>query len=177
MLLASLQRQTIGVTAIRIPGHADQAAGQLPGMLGVHRQVAGVRTAESHWHPEPLGGAERDVGADLAGRGDQCQRQQIGTDGDQCAAVVGLRGQRGPIRDPAAGPGQLGDDAEEPTVRQAIPQIGGDDLDAQRLGAGGHHRRGLREHVGIDGQPVRRAAGRTMHQGHGLGRRGALVEH
>ena len=59
-------------------------------MLGVHRQVAGVRAAESHWHAESLGGAEGDVGADLTGRRDQRQRQQVGADGDQRAAVVRL---------------------------------------------------------------------------------------
>ena len=149
-------------------------------MLGVHRQVSGVRTAESHWHAESLGGAECDVGADLAGRCDQRQRQQVGADGDQCAALVGLVHQRGPVRDPAAGAGQLGDDAEEVASVGQIrspAQVGGDDLDAQRLGPGGQHGRGLGEHVGVDGQPVRRAAGRAVHQRHRLGGRGALVEH
>ena len=136
-----------------------------------------MRAAESHWHAEPLGGAERDVGADLARRCDQRQRQQVRAHGDQCAAVVRLGHQSGPVRDPAAGAGQLGDDAEELTVGQAVTQVGGDDFDAQRLGAGGQHRRRLGEDVGVDGQPVRAATGRAVHQRHGLGGRGALVEH
>ena len=76
--------------AVRVLRHADQPAGQLAGMLGVHREIAGVWSAESHWHTESLGGAERDVGADFAGRGDQRQRQQVGADRDQCAALVRL---------------------------------------------------------------------------------------
>ena len=88
-------------------------------MLGVHGQVTGVRAAESHWHTEALGGAEGDVGADLAGRGDQRQRQQVRADGDQRAALVGLRHQRGPVDHRAAGAGQLRDHAEEVAVGQA----------------------------------------------------------
>ncbi len=69
------------------------------------------------------------------------------------------------------------DHAEEVTVWQALAQVGGDDLDAERLGAGGQHRGGLAVHVGVDGQPVRRAAYRAVHQRHRLGGGGALVEH
>ncbi len=56
-------------------------------------------------------------------------------------------------------------------------QVGGDDLDAQRLGPGGQDRGGLAVHVGVDGQPVRRPAHRAVHQRHRLGGGGALVEH
>ena len=87
--------------------------------------------------------AERDVGADLARRGDQRQRQQVGADRHQRAALVGLLDQLGPVDHAAAGAGQLGDDAEELAVGQTVAQVGGDDLDAQRLGAGRQHRRGL----------------------------------
>ena len=101
--------------------HPDQPAGQLAGVLGVHGEVAGVRSAESHWHAETLGGAERDVGADLAGRGDQRQRQQVGADRDQRAALVGLRSTSAvQSTDRAAGAGQLGDHAEELAVGQAV---------------------------------------------------------
>ena len=58
-----------------------------------------------------------------------------------------------------------------------MAQIGGDDLDAQRLGAGGEHGCGLPVHVGVHGQPVRRATHRPVHQRHRLGGRGAFVEH
>ena len=143
MLLAGLQRQPVGGRSVGVDRDADQAAGQLARVLGVHGEVAGVRTAESHWHAEALGGAERDVGADLAGRGDQRQRQQVGADRDQRATVVRLGDQIGPVDDGATGAGRLDDHAEEIAVGQAVAQVGGDDLDAERRGAGGEHRRGL----------------------------------
>ena len=144
VLLAGLQREPVGGRAVGVHGDADQAAGQLAGVLGVHGEVAGVRTTESHWHAEALGGAEGDVGADLSGRGDQRQRQQVGTDGDQRAALVGLLDEVGPVDDASAGAGQLDDHAEEVAVGQSVAQVGGDDLDAERRGAGGQHRGGLR---------------------------------
>ena len=55
-------------------------------------EVAGVRAAEAQRHPEALGGADGDVRAQLAGRGEQGQRQQVGGHGDQRAALV--RGRR-----------------------------------------------------------------------------------
>ena len=146
-------------------------------MLGVHREVAGVRSAESHWHTETLGAAERDVGADVAGRGDQRQRQQVGADRDQRAALVRGGHQLGPVDRRTAGAGQLRDHPEEVAVGQACAKVGGDDLDAKRLGAGGQDRGGLAVHVGVDGQPVRRPAHRPVHQRHRLGGGGALVEH
>ena len=90
VLLAGLQRQPVGGRAVGVDGNTDQPAGQLAGVLGVHRQVSGVRTAESHWHTEALSVAERHVGADLPRRRDQRQRQQVGADGHQRAAVVRL---------------------------------------------------------------------------------------
>ena len=80
----------VGGRAVGVDRHSDQSARQLPRMLGVHCQVAGVRTTEPHWHAEALGAAERYVGVDLAGRGDQRQRQQVGTDRHQRAALVRL---------------------------------------------------------------------------------------
>jgi hypothetical protein len=39
-----------------------------------------VRAAEAHRHAEPLGGADRDVGAQLSRRREQGQREQVGGD-------------------------------------------------------------------------------------------------
>ena len=74
-------------------------------------------------------------------------------------------------------PGSCAITTEELAVGQALAQIGGDDLDAQRRGAGRQHGGGLPVHVGVDGQPVGRTARRPVHQRHRLGRGGALVEH
>ncbi len=126
VLLAGLQAQAIGVRAIAVHGHPDQPARQLAGMLGVHGQVPGVRSTESHWHTETLGGAEGHVGAELAGRGDQRRGQQVGADGDQRATFVRLVDQTRPVGDTSAGARQLHDDAEEITLGQALAQVGRD---------------------------------------------------
>ena len=161
VLLAGLQRQPEGRRAVGVYGHADQPARQLPGMLGVHREVARMRAAETHWHTETLGAAERDVGTDVAGRGDQRQRKQVGAHRDQCAALVCLIDQSTPVIDASAGAGKLRDDPEEVAVGQAGAEVGGDDLDAKRFGTGGEHGRGLAVHVGVDYQPVRAPFPRT----------------
>ena len=177
VLFAGLQRQAVGRRTVGVHRHPDQPSRQLPGMAGVHGEISGVRTAEPHRHAEALSGTERHVGADLTGRGDQGAGQQVGADGDQGAALVGLFHQLRPVGDPAAGARQLGDHPEELPVGKAVVQAGGDDLDAQWFGAGGQHRGGLGEQVGVDGQPVRRPAAGAVHQGHRLGGSGALVEH
>ena len=103
--------------------------------------------------------------------------KQIGANRDQCAALVRSGHQFGPVDRRAAGAGQLRDDPEEVAVGQAGAKVDGDDLDAQRLGTGGEHRRGLAVHVGVDGEPVRRPAHRAVHQRHRFCGGGALVEH
>ena len=56
-------------------------------------------------------------------------------------------------------------------------EVGDDDRDAQRHGAGAHHPEGLREHLGVDEQHgIGRGLARAAHQGHRLGRGRRLVE-
>ena len=134
-------------------------------------------TAEPHRNAESLGGAECNIGSDLPRRGDQGQCQQIGSDRDQGTTLMSLLNEFRPVGDTAAGTGNLRDHSEEFALGQTVAQIGGDDLDAQRFGAGGQHGGGLGEQIGVDGQPVRRAAGSAVHQSHRLGGRGALIQH
>ena len=177
VLFAGLQRQSVRRGPVGVERHSDEATGQLSGVLGVHGEIAGVRSPESHWHTESLGAAECDVGSDLAGRRDERHGEQVGADCDQRTTVVCLRDHVAPVDDGAAGARQLGDDPEELAFRQALPEVGLDDFDAERLGASGQHGGGLRVNVAVDDQPVRRPAHRPVHQGHRLGGRGALVEH
>ena len=88
VLLTCLQGEPVGEVAIGILGDTDQPSGQLPGMARVDRQVSGVRTAEAHRHTESLGGPEADVGALLARRRDEGQRQKIGSHRHQRTPVV-----------------------------------------------------------------------------------------
>ena len=52
-------------------------------------EVAGVRAAVAERDAEALAAADRDVGAELARAGQQRQREQVGGDGAERAALVG----------------------------------------------------------------------------------------
>ena len=78
VLLAGLQRQAVRRTPLGVDGHADQPAGQVPLEAGGDRHVAGVRAAVEERDAEALGGADDDVGAELAGRLEQREREQVG---------------------------------------------------------------------------------------------------
>jgi hypothetical protein len=78
MLLTRLQCQAVGWTPTAVDAHPDDAAGQRPLGGRFCRNVRGVRAAVAHGHAKPLGGANGDVGAELAGRHEQRQRQRIG---------------------------------------------------------------------------------------------------
>ena len=177
VLLARLQRQAVRRRPVSVHRHPDQATRQLPGMGGVRSQIARVWATESHWHTEPLRAAERHVGADLARGRDQGHGQQVSADRHQRAAFMGLLDEFRPVGDTTAGAGQLHDHTEELAVGQSAPQIGGDDLDPQRFGAGRQHGGGLDEQVGIDGESIARSAPGPVHQRHRFCGRGRLVEH
>ena len=177
VLFAGLQREPVGGCAIGIHRHSDEASGQLPGMGGVHGQVTGVRSTESHRHAEALRGAEGDVGTDVAGRGDQGQGQQVGAHRYQCAALMRLGDERRPVAYHSGGTGQLHDDSEELAIRQSLGEIGGHHLDAEWLSAGVDHGGSLRVHIGVDDQTVGLGLHGAVHQCHRLGGGGALVEH
>ena len=91
VLLAGLQREPHRRCARRVLAHADQPPGHLP-LVGVARgEEAGVRAAEAHRHAEALRRAHHHVGAHLAGRRQQRQRQRIGGDDRERAGGVGGR--------------------------------------------------------------------------------------
>ncbi len=94
VLLAGLQRQPQRRVAVGVAGQPDEPARQLPGERLAHRQVARVRAAEAQRHPEALRGADDGVRPQLAGRGQQRQRQQVRGHGDQATAPVHLLDQR-----------------------------------------------------------------------------------
>ena len=89
VLLAGLQREAIGRHPARIHGEADDAAGQRALQRIAHRHIGGVRPAITHRHAKTLRRADRDVGAEFAGRGEQCQCQQIG--GNDRERALGLQ--------------------------------------------------------------------------------------
>ena len=73
---------------------ADEAAGQRALERVAHRHVGRMRAAIAHRHAKALRRADRDVGAEFAGRGEQRQRQQIGGDDRERALGVQRRDRR-----------------------------------------------------------------------------------
>ena len=88
VLLARLQREAVGRVAVRVDADADQAAGQRALELVAAGEVGGVRAAVAHRHAEALRVADDDVGAELAGRHQQRQREQVGGDDRKAAPLA-----------------------------------------------------------------------------------------
>ena len=149
MLLARLERQPVGGMAVGVHRHADQAAGQLPAQVIADRQVRGVRAAVEQRHAEPLGGAERDVGAEFARRLQQGERQDVGGHRHLGAGRVRGLDDRGQVAHLTARARVLQQHAED------AAEVGGrgdrrdPQLDAERLGPGPQHVKGLRQAVGV----------------------------
>ena len=145
VLLAGLQREPVRRTALGVDRHADQPAGQVPLEAGAHRHEAGVRTAVPQRHAEPLRRADHDVGAELAGRLEQGQREQVGGDDGQRAALVRGLDHRSRVADLAGRARVLHEHAAQVAVGQAVGEVGLDHLDAHRLGPGVHDGERLRQ--------------------------------
>ena len=107
VLLAGLQRQPHRRLAGGIQRHADQPARHVP-LVGVaRRQIAGMRAAETHRHAEALRRTDHDIGAHLARRRQQRQRQRIGADDDQRIRLMRGADLRRQFADRAGGAGIL----------------------------------------------------------------------
>ncbi len=180
VLLAGLQGEAVGLVAVGVDGDADQAARQAAGELLVHRHVAGVRSAEAHRHAEALGGAHRDVRAQLAGRGEQGEGEQVGGDGDERAELVRPVDHRLDVAYGTGGARVLDEDAVDLALGDlggdALAQVGDDDLDAGRLRPGPYHGDGLRQGVRVDQEQALLVLAHAPGQGHRLGGGRALVE-
>ena len=147
MLLAGLQRESVGGGAVGILGDADQAARQLPLQSGAHGKVAGVRPAEAERNAEALRGSGGNIGPEFARGGQQGERQQVSRhDGEPSRRFH--RSDRGArVPDAARGSGVLDEraehlavgDAGEAAARQGLDvgKVGLDQLDSQRVGAVG----------------------------------------
>ncbi len=180
VLLAGLEREAVGAVAVGVDGDAHEAAGQTAREPLAHGHVAGVRSAEAHRHAEALRGADDDVGAQLAGRGDQGEGEQVGGDGDEGAEPVGLLDHRPDVPHGSGGARVLDQHAVDLALgdlgRDALAQVGDDDLDTGRFGAGADHGDGLRQGVRVDEEQALLVLAHAPGQGHGLGGGGALVE-
>ncbi len=123
MLLAGLQGQPVGGVAVGVDAHADEAAGHGALEALAHGQVAGVRAAVAERDAEALAAADGDVGAELAGRGQQGEGEQVGGDGDEGAPRVRGLDDRARVADRAAARRVLQQHAEDVALGQAARQV------------------------------------------------------
>ena len=86
-----------------------------------------MRAAEAQRHAEALRRADGDVGADLAGRGEQGEREQVGRDDDERARGVRRLDQRAQVANRAGRAGVLHQHAEDVAVGQRVGEILHDD--------------------------------------------------
>src|SRR5690348_10391465 len=68
VLLAGLQRESVGDTSRPIFGDADDAPRYLPLIVFFRGKKCGMGAAESHRHAEPLAGPHRNIGAEVTRR-------------------------------------------------------------------------------------------------------------
>ncbi len=181
VLLARLQREAIGGVAVRVDADADQPPREAPLVLVAARQVGGVRAAAAHRHAEALRRSARDVGAELAGRRDQGQREQVGGDDERGAVRVDARRVGAQVVQRTARRRVLREHREIVAAveqrRPVLGRVGEDDREAERLGARAHHLDRLRMGVAGDDDRLARAPDAAPGERHRLGGGGRLVEH
>ena len=176
VLLAGLEREPQRLPPAAVHRNADDPPRHGAAVLLVGGEIGGVRPAVTQRHAEALRAADRDVGAELAGRRQQHQAEQVRRNRDHRALRVRLLDDPPIVGHRAAGLGVLQQDAEERTLRQARTVIAHLHLDADGLRAGLHHRDGLRQAGVGDEEAVAAVPGDAVAHVHGLGRRRCLVE-
>ena len=155
---------------------ADDPARHGAAVFLVGGEEGGVGAAIAQRHAEALRAADRDVGAEFAGRRQQDQAEQVGGDRDRRPLPMRLLDDPAIVRHRAAGFRVLQQHAEEGAFGQARTVIADLDLDADCVGAGLHHGDGLRQAGVGDEEAVAALPGDAVAHVHGLGRRRGLVE-
>ena len=178
VLLARLHGHAQGRASVAIDGDADNAPGSGALVGGAGGEEGRVGAAVTHGHTEALTAAHHHIGAQIARGAQHQQREQVAGDGDPRVLAMRSFDKGGRIAQPAAARRVLQEQAEALAPLQQLRRLAGDDLDTQRPRAGFEHRQGLRMAIRID-QKARTCVALvdTFEQGHGLGRRGGLVEH
>ena len=133
--------------------------------------------AVAHGDSEALGGADGEVGAELAGGGEEGEGEGIGGhDGDGSGGVEGGDG-GAVVEDLAVGAGVLEDGAEDFCGIEVGGGVAEDEGPAEGLGAGLEDGDGLGVAVAVDEEGgAERGLGGALGHGHGFGGGGGLVE-
>ena len=136
VLLAGLEREAHGGAALRVVRDADEPAGHVALEFLARGEKAGVGSAIAERHAEALRGTDGDVGAELARRLEQREREQIGGDGDPAPDLANGVDEAREIADDAVGGRVLQERAEDGGVGIELGRVADHDLDALRHRAG-----------------------------------------
>ncbi len=131
-------------------------------------------TTEGHRHPEPLGRADDDVGAELTRGSGEHTGEQIDDDDHDRASCVSLLYRGPPVGHRTCGGGQAEQDPEAGLVD--VVGVADHYLEAQRRGAGVEHVDRLSVGVVVDEEAVAAPRGRAVGHRHCLGGSRCLVE-
>ncbi len=176
VLLARLQREPERGATLGVDGHTDETTGKGAAVLVAHREIRRVRTAEAERDAEALGRTDNRVGAHLAGRRDQCEREQVGTDAHERALRVESFDRRREVAEASAAARILDEHAEATVDRLLRVRITNNNFDAERFRARLHDVDGLRVRVGVDEEDHSRLGIDAVEHCHRLGRGRAFVE-
>ena len=135
-----------------------------------------MRSAIAHRHAETLGTADRDVGAELARRNQQRQRQQIASHDRQSALLLHRGDGLTVVAHGAARTRIVQKGTERGGAFEILERIADHDLEAERPGARSQNGQRLRMTVGIDEERLGPGLARPLRHRHRLGGSGRLVE-
>ena len=135
-----------------------------------------MRAAAAHRHAEPLRRADRNVGAPLARRREQRERQDVGRHDERRLPRMDPRGEAAPVVHGAVGRGILHEHPETVGRVERRGDVAHDHLDAERAGPRAEHLDRLRMHPRVDEERGTLARGGAPGERHGLRGGGRLVE-
>ena len=182
VLLARLQRHAVRAVALRIHRHADDAPRRLAHVALERREKCRVRSAISERHAEALRVSVDDIRAELAGRRQESEAQQIRSDRDQDAGALRVLDERAEVVHRAGFVRRLHERAECAVAERRALDVADDELDAQRFRSAAQDfqrlrkaRRGDEELRGAD-DAVDPFALDAVQERHRFGRCGRFVE-
>jgi hypothetical protein len=173
-----LQGQAQGGGAGGIDAEADEAARHVAFERFGGGEKGGVWATEAHGHAKTLCGADDDVGAHFARRGEEGEPQQIGCNDSQRAGGVGGVDFGPQVAEFAGGARVLEKDGEGGSVRDRshVARRKNFDVPAEGGSAGLQDGAGLRVQVGSGGDGAGFGAGQVSGHGDGFGGGGGFVE-
>src|ERR1700694_3006683 len=131
VLLARLQGHPQSWSPSLVLRDPDDPAGEIALELIARREERGVRPAVAERHPEALRVADGDVGAPLAGRHEQREREQIGGYSYQRPGGMGRVAQRAVVTDGTVGGRVLKQRADHPWRERKPRRLPYPDLDPE----------------------------------------------